>query len=402
MRPLEGLKVLDLAWVMAGPVVGRALADFGATVVRVESAKRLDVFARHLGPFPNGEFNALRSGLFENCNAGKLGLALDLSREEGRLVARELATWADVVVESFAPGQMSRFGLDYESIRALNPRVIMLSTSLMGQNGPYGKMVGFGSAGAAFTGFLLLTGNPGEFPVGTFGAYTDFVAPRFSLFMLLAALDHRERTGEGTLIDVAQTEASLQFLAPQIAQYCESGEIAEALGNRDPAFAPHGVFPALGEYRWVAIVARNDAEWGRLAEHMNQAQFAQDPRFATLAARKENENALESIIADWTRHRQAEDIERDLQTKGVPAHVVASSADLVSDPQLRTRGHFVRLPHPLGEAVVESARYELSETPAGYDRSAPPPGRDNDYVLRELLGYSPERIAALKQTGALT
>jgi crotonobetainyl-CoA:carnitine CoA-transferase CaiB-like acyl-CoA transferase len=402
MCSLAGLKVLDFAWVMAGPLVGRALADFGATVIRVESAKRPDVFARHLGPFPHGKFNAQQSGLFENCNAGKLGLALDLSREEGRAIARELTIWADVVIESFAPGQMSRFGLDYESLRALNPRVIMLSTSLMGQSGPYGKMVGFGSAGAAFAGFLLLTGNPGEFPIGTFGAYTDFVAPRFSLFMLLAALDHRERTGEGTLIDVAQTEASLQFLAPQIAQYCESGQVARALGNRDPAFAPHGVFPALVECRWVAIVARNDAEWIRLAEHMDQAHLAKDSRFATLAARKANEDALESIIADWTRHRQAEDIERDLQAQGLPAHVVASSPDLVADPQLRERGHFVRLAHSLGETVVESARYQLSETPARYDRSAPPPGRDNDYVLYELLGYSHERIAALKETGTLT
>jgi crotonobetainyl-CoA:carnitine CoA-transferase CaiB-like acyl-CoA transferase len=403
MRPLEGLKVLDFAWVMAGPVVGRALADFGATVVRVESAKRKDVFARHMGPFPNGKFDEQRSGFFENYNTGKFGLSLDLSSDEGRTIARELATWADVVIESFATGQMARFGLGYDIIRALNPGVIMLSTSLMGQSGPYGKMVGFGSPGAAFSGFLRLTGNPGELPIGTFGPYTDYVAPRFSLFMLLAALDHKRRTGEGMFIDVGQSEASVQFLAPQIAQYCESGQVAEALGNRDPAFAPHGVFPAQGDDRWVAVVARNDAEWSRLAAVIGQTHLAQDSRFATVAARKANEDALETIIANWTRHRHADDVERALQAQGIPAYVVVSGADIQSDPQLLARGHFVRVPDPLlGEDVVESARYQLSDTPARYDRSAPTIGRDNDYVLRELLGYSPERIAALIESGALS
>ncbi|WP_375784878.1 CaiB/BaiF CoA transferase family protein [Bradyrhizobium sp. Pha-3] len=402
MRVLEGLKVLDFAWSFAGPMVGRTLADFGATVVRVESAKRAD-FARYFGPFPNGKRDTEQSATFENCNAGKLGLALDLSREEARPVAREFATWADVVIESFSPGQMARFGLDYETLRALNPGIIMLSTSLMGQTGPYANIAGFGSVGAAFSGFQVLAGKPGELPIGPFSAYTDCVAPRFSLFMLLAALDHRRRTGQGTLIDIAQTESGIQFLAPQIAHYCESGQIAEALGNRDLAFAPHGVFPAQGEHRWVAIVARNDAEWTRLAALLGQPYLAQDSRFATLAARKANEDALEAIIADWTRRQHEDDIERDLQAQGIPAHVVASPADFVSDPQLLARGQFIRLPHPsMGETVVESARYRLSDTPACYDRSAPAIGRDNDYVLRELLGYPPERISALKEAGALT
>lgn len=298
---------------------------------------------------------------------------------------------------------MTRLGLDYEALRALNPRVIMLSTSLMGQSGPLGKTAGFGSAGAAFTGFLSLTGNPGEPPIGQFGPYTDLVAPRFSIFMLLAALDHRRRAGEGMLIDIAQTEATIEFLAPQIAHYCESGHVAGAIGNRDPAFAPHGVFPARGNHRWVAIVARNDVEWNRLAALMGQAHLAQDPRFNTLAARKANEDALEAVISDWSRHHHAEVIEEQLQGHGIPAHVVASSPEIVSDLQLKARGYLVRLPHPvMGEAVIESAPYQLSDTPARYDLCAPTVGRDNDYVLRELLGYSSDRIAALKETGALT
>jgi crotonobetainyl-CoA:carnitine CoA-transferase CaiB-like acyl-CoA transferase len=402
MRPLDGLKVLDFAWSFAGPMVGRTLADFGATVVRVESAQR-DDYARHFGPFPRGTVDPRQSAIYDNCNAGKWGLALDLSREEAREIARELATWADVVVESFSPGQMARFGLDYETLKGLNPGVIMLSTSLMGQTGPYSKIAGFGSAGAALSGFQMLAGHPGELPIGPFSAYTDCVAPRFSLFVLLAALDHRNRTGEGTLIDVAQAEAGIHFLAPQIAQYCESGQVAEAIGNRDPAYAPHGVFSTQGEFRWVAIVARNDEEWQQLAAHMGQPHLAQDPRFATLSARKANEDQLEAIVAQWARHQRAEDIERDLQAMGVSSHLVASSADVVSDPQLQMRGYLVRLARELNsESVIESARYRLSETPAQYDRSAPSIGRDNEYVLGEILGYTHEGIEALMKTGAVT
>src|SRR5262249_367844 len=158
-----------------------------------------------------------------------------------------------------------------------------------------------GSGGAALSGFQMLAGNPDEIPIGSAGAYTDCVAPRLSIFVLLAALDHRKRTGEGMWIDVAQVEAAIQMLAPPLPHYGESGAVARAVGNRDSAFAPHGVFRTRGEHRWVAIVARDDAEWSRLAAHIGQPHLAQDPRFADLTARKANEDALEAIIADWTR-----------------------------------------------------------------------------------------------------
>src|SRR5262249_14502524 len=184
--------------------------------------------ARTFGPYPNGKFDLGQSMMFENYNAGKLGLALDLSRNDARDVARELAAWADVVVESFSPGQMARFGLDYETLKKRNPGVIMLSSSLLGQSGPYSGIAGFGSGGAALSGFQMLAGNPDEIPIGSAGAYTDCVAPRLSIFVLLAALDHRKRTGEGMWIDVAQVEAAIEMLAPQIAHYCESGAVARA------------------------------------------------------------------------------------------------------------------------------------------------------------------------------
>jgi crotonobetainyl-CoA:carnitine CoA-transferase CaiB-like acyl-CoA transferase len=399
--PFEGLKVLDMAWVVAGPVIGRALADFGATVVRVESSRRIET-ARLMGPFPSGKADVQQSVLFENCNAGKFGLTIDLSKTEGRSIARDLAAWADVLVESFMPGQMARFGLAWESLHALNPRLIMLSTALMGQTGPCAHMSGYGNVGAAMAGFQVLVGNPGELPIGPFGPYTDYVAPRFALVALLAALDARERGGEGCFIDVSQAEAGVEFLAPQIADFCATGRVASAQGNRDPAFAPHGVFRARGADAWVAIVARDDAEWQRLATIVGGAALARDARFATLRDRKLREDELERLVADWALKNDSQEIEARLQADGIPAYVVAASEDFVRDPQLITRGHFVRLPHSLmGETVFESARYELSETPAVYARSAPTFGRDNALVLRDLLGYDAARIAALEAAGIL-
>ena len=399
--PFSDLKVLDLAWVVAGPVIGRVLADYGATVVRVESSRRVET-ARVMGPFPHGRPHPEQSGLYENCNAGKLGLALDLSRPEGRAVVRDLAAWADVLVESFSPGQMARWGLDYDSLSTLRPGLIMLSTSLMGQTGPYAGFAGFGNVGAAMAGFQGLAGWPGELPVGPFGPYTDYLGPRCGLVALLAALDPRHRTGEGCWLDIAQAEAGLQFLAPEIAAYGATGEVAKAQGNRDPQMAPHGVFRCAGEERWIALAARDDAEWRRLALMVCGEALADDPRFATLAGRKGDEDTLEAIIAAWASERSAGALEAALQAAGIPAHVVAASLDLWQDPQLQARGHFVALEHPLmGTSVVEASRYTLSATPARVARSAPTFGRDRDQVLRGILGYDDARIAALDQVGVL-
>jgi crotonobetainyl-CoA:carnitine CoA-transferase CaiB-like acyl-CoA transferase len=399
--PLAGLKVLDLAWVVAGPLIGRALADFGATVVRVESSRRIET-ARLMGPFPHGRMDPQQSVLYENCNANKLGLTLDLSQEQGRQVARDLARWADVVVESFMPGQMKRFGLDYPALRELNPGLIMVSTALMGQTGPHAQMTGFGNVGAALAGFQMLVGDAGELPVGPFGPYTDYVGPRFGLFALLAALDHRERTGEGCFLDVAQAEAGVTFLAPQIAEYSATGRVVEPQGNRDPDYAPHGVFRTSGDDAWVAIAARGDDEWRTLAGVIGGSALAADERFATLAERKRHEDELEALVGAWAAKRGACEIEARLQGLGVAAHAVVGSEDFVHDPQLHARGHFVRLPHPLmGESVFESARYRLEDTPAAYVRTAPTFGRDADEVLGHVLGYDDAKVEDLRARGIL-
>jgi crotonobetainyl-CoA:carnitine CoA-transferase CaiB-like acyl-CoA transferase len=403
--PLSDLKVVDLSWVVAGPVIGRALADYGARVVRVESGTRVET-ARVVGPFHGGKTGVENSALYGNVNAGKLGLALDLSVESAREVVRDLVRWADVLIEAFTPGVMTRWGLDYEALRQIKPDLIMLSTSLMGGTGPYSSFAGYGNVGAAMAGFQNIIGWPDRPPHGPFGPYTDYVGPRFSLVILLAALDHRRRAGQGCMIDLSQAEAGIHFLAPQMADYFTQGRVTERLGNRDPHMAPHGIYPCRdredGLVSWIALAVRDDAEWRRLAAIIDGEELARDPRFATLADRLHDVEQLDDIVGAWTQTLTSQEIEVMLQAAGIPAHTVATSGDALVDPQLAFLGHFIELDHPLhGKTVVERSRYQLSDTPAETTRVAPTIGRDNAYVLREILGYDDEHIAALETSGVL-
>jgi benzylsuccinate CoA-transferase BbsF subunit len=395
-QALSGLRVLDLCWVVAGPAVGRTLADHGAEVVRVESSTRLDT-ARLIGPFHGGEPTVESSILYGDVNAGKLGLTLNLRLEQARDVLRDLVRRSDVVLESFSPGVMDGWGLGYDELRKLNESVIVLSTSLMGQTGPLGRFAGYGNIGAAMSGFQSLVGWPDRVPFGPYGPYSDYVAPRFALVILLAALDRRAETGEGCHIDVAQVETAAYFLAPQIADYLTSGHVAERLGNRDSALAPHGVYPS-ADGGWVAIAVRDDEDWRALAEQLGSS----DERFAGAAGRLAHVDELDDLVGEWTARQPAAVVEALLQEHGVPAHVALDSETALDDAQFRSRGHFVELEHELyGKTVVQGSRQRLSCTPAVVDRAAPILGRDNDHVLRELLGYDDARIAALDEVGAL-
>jgi benzylsuccinate CoA-transferase BbsF subunit len=411
--PLADVKILDFTWVMAGPAATRMLADFGATIVRVESPTRIDT-ARTLHPRYRNEAATEASGCFGNNNAGKLGITLDLSKPEGRDVVRDLARWADVVTESFSPKAMRNWGLGYGDLRKVNPQIIMLSSCLMGQSGPLSKLAGFGTMGASVSGFHNLAGWPDRAPAGVFGAYTDYVSPRFTAVAILAALDYRRRTGRGQYIDQSQAEASIHFLTPAILDYSANGREQSRVGNADPHFAPHGVYPAAardaGEAReaenatdrWVSIVCRSDAEWRSLCDEMGRADLASDPRHATAAGRLARREALDREIAAWTAALEPLDVERRLQARGVPAHLVQSSRDCFEDPQLRHRGHFVELEHPIyGTTIVEGPRVALSRTPGEAKRAAPTLGRDNDYVLRTLLGYDEARVSELAVAGVM-
>ena len=400
-QALADVKILDFMWAMAGPAgVARArgLRRDGRPR-RVDEARGRHADA-HAVPGDAARLGGLRAQ--HNLNAGKLMITLDLDKPEGREVVLDLVRWADVVLESFMAGTMRRWGFDYESLREVKPDIIMLSTCLMGQSGPLATFAGFGNLAAAITGFYNLTGWPDRPPAGPFGAYTDYVSPRFTVAAILAALDHQRRTGEGQYIDQSQGEASLHFLAPAILDYTSNGRVEERAGNRDRELAPHGVYPAAGEDRWVAIAVRNDEEWRNLCAAMERPDLAADARFATRAGRLEQSEKLDALVAAWTQTRDREEIERLLQARGVPASAVQNSTELVRDPQLLHRGHFVELEHPeRGTTIVEGSRFTLSRTPPAVRRSAPTLGRDNQYVLEKILGYGEDKITELVVAGAL-
>jgi crotonobetainyl-CoA:carnitine CoA-transferase CaiB-like acyl-CoA transferase len=399
--PLAGVKVLDFMWVLAGPGITRVLADYGATIIRIESTSRTDP-VRTVGPFQNGRSGAESSGLWANNNAGKYGITLDLSTAGAREIVLDLVRWADVVCESFSPKAMRAWGLDYESLRSVKPDLIMLSSCLMGQSGPLSRFAGFGNLAAALCGFYNLVGWPDRLPSGPFSAYTDYIAPRFGACALMAALIHKKLTGEGQYIDQAQAESALQFLSLPIVDFSANQRRYQPVANRDLYHAPHGVYAAAGDDRWIAIACRNDDQWRDLCQLMGMAQLADDARFNTMAARQANGEELDRLINQWTRTMEAPEAERRLQACGIPAHVVQNAHDLYDDQQLHHRKHFVQVPHPeLGKTWVENSRFRLSRTPAQVKRAAPTLGEHNQYVLEQILGYDQDRIAELVGAGAL-
>jgi crotonobetainyl-CoA:carnitine CoA-transferase CaiB-like acyl-CoA transferase len=400
MLPLDDVKVVDFMWALAGPGTTRTLADYGATVVRIESATKIDG-ARTVGPFHKNKPSNDASGLFGTYNAGKLGLGLDLSKPRAREVVLDLVKWADVVCESFSPKAMRAWKLDYESLRLIKPDLIMLSSCLMGQTGPLSSFVGFGNMAAAVSGFYNLCGWPDRAPSGPFGAYTDYIAPRFGAVSVLAALDYRKRTGKGQHIDQSQAESALHFLSPALLDCAANGRVAQGLGNDDPNSAPHGVYPTLGEIGWVAIVCLNDEHWRVLCDVMGRGELAKNESFATLSDRLKSRVRLDQIIGSWTKGLPAKDVEALLQARGIPAAAVKDSKGVCFDEQLASRGYLVAIEHPIcGHTVVESSRFILSRTPAMTPRAAPTIGGDNQHILKEILGYDEERITELAAMGA--
>lgn len=400
-QALADVKVLDFMWVLAGPGITRSMADYGATVIRVEATSRTDP-ARTVGPFKDSKPGHENSALWWNHNAGKYGITLDMSKPGALAIVHDLVRWADVVCESFSPKAMKAWGLDYASLVAIKPDIIMLSSCLMGQSGPLARFAGFGNLAAALCGFYNLVGWPDRPPSGPFSAYTDYIAPRFGLAALMAALIHRKQTGEGQYIDQAQAESALQFLAMPVMDQAANGRDYTPVANADLYHAPHGVYPAAGDDRWLAIACRTEEQWRALCGAMGNPAMTSDARFATFAARQTNRAALDELISGWTREFNARASEERLQAADVPAYVVQNTHDMASDTQLAHRKHFVETSHAtLGRAWAENSRYKLSRTPAHIERGAPTLGEANQFVLEQILGYSEERMAELVVEGAL-
>lgn len=396
---LQDIKVADFTWALAGPVAIRYLAAHGATVVRVESALRPDAL-RTSGPFKDNKPGVDRSGYFAFLNANKYSIQLNLNNPSGREVARRLIAWADIVAESFVPGTMERWGLDYEEIRKMKPDIIMLRTSNLGQTGPQAKQPGFGQHLVGLSGFSYYTGWPDREPIGFGMAYTDMIAPRFAVAALIAALDYRRRTGKGLLLDLSQLETAIHFLTPQVLDYAVNGRVGNRIGNRCTYAVPHGVFPCRDEDTWCAIAIFTDEEWDRFTKVVDES-WTKDPRFSTFLNRKQNEDELEELVSEWTTKFTAEQLMKLLQDAGVPAGVAQNNEEVLNDPQLGHRHSFWVLQHnTLGSYAHLGRPFSLSKTPAKSRMPAPCLGEHTEYVCTKILGLSDEEFVNLALLGA--
>jgi len=400
--PLEGLKVADFSWVGVGPISGKYLADHGANVIRIESANRADNL-RTAGPYMNNEAGWNRSHFYGEFNTSKRSLALDLKHERAREVTARLLSWADVVLESFTPGAVDRLGIGYEAARAANPGVVMVSTCLMGQTGPYASMAGYGYHAAGVAGFFELAGWPDRAPVGPWNAYTDTVAPRFLATTVLAALDHKRRTGEGQYIDLAQMEAALHFLAPEIMARQASDLPIERNGNRSSLAAPQGAYPCLGPDEWCAIAVETDDQWRALCEALGDPEWSRAVAFQTTAGRIAAHDLLDEKISEWTRERKPQDVMHRLLDAGVPAGHVQRSRDLLNDPQLRHRRFHRELDHAeMGRVPYSGHQFRISGYDCGPRFPAPLLGGESFEILKTELGMDAALIAELMAAGAIT
>ena len=396
---LQGMRVLDFTWIHAGPSATRILSDQGAEVIKVESNNALSVIG--------GPASATARGLGQrhNWNAGKLSISLNMKTSQGIDIARRLVAVSDVVAENFSGRVMPSWGLDYDSIRPINPSIIMLSMSGFGRTGPWKDRVSYGQTLQAWSGFTQLTGFPDADPSGPASAYSDAVGGMAGAQAVLLALIHRSRTGRGQWLDVSQFESMSSLLETLVLDMSVNGPAAASArtGNRLPhgGGAPHGAYRCSGEDRWVAISIFSDEEWRACVDVMGSPQWAVDQRFATSDARWRNADVLDPFVESWTIQHTAEDVMGFLQAGGIAAGVVQTGADLARDPQLKERGFFRPVQDHQGEyRTIESAPYKLSRTPGSVTKGAPAFGADMTYVLRELLGMSDDEVEDCAINGA--
>lgn len=405
--PLADIRVADFSWFAAGPVAGAVLAQFGAEVIRVESESHLDGL-RITMPVPPGKEGGVNvSGYYNNFNAGKRCFTLNMSRPEARAVALDLLKTCDVMLENYTPRIVEKWGLTYNDVVAVRPDIIYVNIPMQGNWGPHRDFLGFGGVLAPVSGYSYLAGWPDRAPIGVGTNYPDYVInPGHATIAILAALRHRDRTGEGQQIELSQLESTLNGLGPALMEAAANGTVPQRQGNRCAYAAPHGVFrcqdrPATvggaPEDRWCTISVYSDAQWEALKAELAEPEWACAERFATLLGRKRHEDELEQRIGEWTRTQTAEAVAERLQAHGVPAGIVQTAEDVLDhDPHLRERGFYVYLDHPeAGRTAYDGPHFVLSATPGDLRTPALLLGEANDYVLSELLGVDAERAADL-------
>jgi benzylsuccinate CoA-transferase BbsF subunit len=401
-RFLEGIRITDLTWAGAGPYSTKVFSDLGAQVLKVESAGRPDP-VRNGPPYAGGIKGINRSGYFASRNNSKLSISIDLKTARGRELVRELAAESDVIANNFGPAVMDKLDLGYDVIRKINPRIVYLGMPMYGEKGPLAPMLGVGMTIAAVSGLTDLTGYHDGPPVGPGTHFPDHaVNPYHGAFAVLAALRYRKLTGRGMRIDLAQVESTMNSVGPAFVEWAGSGVAPTRVGNRSLECAPHNIFRCKGEDDWCAVAVLNDAQWKSLCAVMNRPDLMNDASLATAQGRVAHVNDVEAAVHAWIVDRTPTEAMQGLQGAGVPAGAVQSARDLLEDdPQLKARGYWQTLDHPeMGRTrftsppyLVDGERVEL--------RRPPLLGEHTDQVLESVLGYTPDRIAQLRNDGVL-
>nr|WP_083905830.1 CoA transferase [Nocardia transvalensis] len=402
---LEGIRVLDLTWVLAGPYCTRILADHGAEVIKVESRGRPDPTrfspAMHLSRGPHDDPDT--SGYFNDVNRNKRSITLDTRTPEGLAVLADLIAASDVVIENFSSSVMAKLGFGYQRLRELRPDIVYVSMSGMGHTGPRSSWVSYADIVSASTGLTALTGWHADDVVGVIYGHGDIVAGLQAATATLAALEHRDRTGRGQHVDLSQLEAMAAHMGTAVIRSTGTGQTPEPRGNTDAAYAPHGVFRCLGADRWVAIAVRDEADWRALCALIERPEWSGAEDFRTAERRRARDEEITAAITAWTRTLPAETVTEALQDAGVPAGTVQDGRDLVeADRHLRARGFYVRHTHPRAGAFLhEGVPVRLDRAGGGIRSAAPLLGADTESVLRDVLRYPTGRIAELRAASIL-
>ncbi|MBI2831174.1 MAG: CoA transferase [Chloroflexi bacterium] len=394
--PLEGIRVADFSWVSAGPRGTRVLGNFGAEVIKIESAGRLDL-NRGRPPFMPGNRGVNATALFNNVNCDKLGITLNLRHPKGRELAKKLCAISDIVIDNFNPGVMKKMGLGYDDLIKIKPDIIVISMPVMGETGPRASYGGYGMGIEAISGLKYISGYPGKMPLGTGIAYPDSGPnPRHAMVAVMAALHYRNKTGKGQFIELAQYESTVCFTGTALLEYTANNKIQGPWGGRLPNAAPHGTYRCKGDDEWCVIAVFTDDEWKAFKKAIDNPSWANDKKFATLADRKKNEDELDRLVNAWTLPKGAREVMELLQNAGVGAGVIQTGRDLLDNDQQLIQRHYVKVEHPEGgPQTVDGVRIKLSATPGRIQRPAPLLGEHNEYVFKKLLGIPDEEFDML-------
>lgn len=399
-KPLDGLRVLEIAWVLAGPLGCRLLSNLGAEVIKIESEARMDTIRGSVPP-PTGS-TLTAGGWFNDANTGKHSATIDTRSAEGRDLLLRLAARCDIVMENQRPGALERMGLPYDRLRELNPGIIVAHMAGAGRTGPWSGYGTFGNMITGASGLNVITGWEGAPPTGLGVAFGDFVSPYLVASAVIAAILERERTGLGQEIDMSQLPGMLSLMSAEWMRYARTGVQEPRRMNRDPNYAPHGIYPCEGDDAWIAIAVPDDPTFWQLADVMGRPELGADPRFNMHEDRKANEDALDAIVSAWTRTQDRWEAAELLQRAGIPAAAVESIADqLDRDPQMASRFEIVRQPTDPGLDITvhgEQIRFEGIANPVG---RAPALGEHNEYVFREVVGLGEDEYVALLAAGAI-